>query len=66
MCLSIRTPKVSNFSFVQKLRNITIMGPQITSLFSKQCLEELGPVVQSIVNLMDSLRGQLIKCFRTL
>ena len=26
----------------------------------------LGPVVQSIVSLMSSLRGQLIKCFTTL
>ena len=26
----------------------------------------LGPVVQSIVSLMSSLRGQLVKCFRTL
>ena len=27
---------------------------------------ELGPVVQSIVSLTSSLRGQLIKCFTTL
>ena len=26
----------------------------------------LGPVVQSIVNLTSSLRGQLVKCFTTL
>ena len=26
----------------------------------------LGPVVQSIVSLTSSLRGQLIKCFKTL
>ena len=26
----------------------------------------LGPVVQSIVSLMSSLRGQLVKCFTTL
>ena len=26
----------------------------------------LGPVVQSIVSLTSSLRGQLVKCFRTL
>ena len=25
-----------------------------------------GPVVQSIVNLTSSLRGQLVKCFKTL
>ena len=27
---------------------------------------ELGPVVQSIVSLTSSLRGQLVKCFTTL
>ena len=27
---------------------------------------DLGPVVQSIVSLMSSLRGQLVKCFTTL
>ena len=26
----------------------------------------LGPVVQSIVSLTRSLKGQLVKCFRTL
>ena len=28
--------------------------------------EDLGPVVQSIVSLTSSLRGQLVKCFMTL
>ena len=28
--------------------------------------DRLGPVVQSIVSLTNSLRGQLIKCFTTL
>ena len=28
--------------------------------------EQLGPVVQSIVSLTSSLRGQLVKCFMTL
>ena len=27
---------------------------------------DLGPVVQSIVSLMSSLRDQLVKCFTTL
>ena len=27
---------------------------------------ELGPVVQSIISLTSSLRGQLVKCFTTL
>ena len=30
------------------------------------CIEHLGPVVQSIVSLTSSLRGQLVKCFMTL
>ena len=29
-------------------------------------LSHLGPVVQSIVSLTSSLRGQLVKCFTTL
>ena len=29
-------------------------------------LKALGPVVQSIVSLKSSLRGQLVKCFTTL
>ena len=28
--------------------------------------DDLGPVVQSIVSLTSSLRGQLVKCFTTL
>ena len=28
--------------------------------------KELGPVVQSIVSLTSSFRGQLVKCFMTL
>ena len=30
------------------------------------CRVNQGPVVQSIVSLTSSLRGQLVKCFRTL
>ena len=30
------------------------------------CQGNLGPVVQSIVSLTSSLRGQLVKCFMTL
>ena len=29
-------------------------------------LKDLNPVVQSIVSLTSSLRGQLVKCFMTL
>ena len=29
-------------------------------------INHLGPVVQSIVSLTSSLRGQLVKCFTTL
>ena len=33
---------------------------------SKFIYTDLGPVVQSIVSLTSSLRGQLVKCFTTL
>ena len=33
---------------------------------SSQPIKSQGPVVQSIVSLMSSLRGQLVKCFMTL
>ena len=36
-----------------------VTDKQLTSYF-------LGPVVQSIVSLTSSLRGQLVKCFTTL
>ena len=35
-------------------------------LYSRKTLNEQGPVVQSIVSLTSSLRGQLINCFTTL
>ena len=35
-------------------------------LFSHIQFMNLGPVVQSIVSLTSSLRGQLVKCFMTL
>ena len=38
-------------------------GEKIRFMWS---LKGLGPVVQSIVSLMSSLRGQLVKCFMTL
>ena len=33
---------------------------------SPKSMEDLDPVVQSIVSLTSSLRGQLVKCFMTL
>ena len=35
-------------------------------LISDQVLKEQGPVIQSIMSLTSSLRGQLVKCFMTL
>ena len=35
-------------------------------LFTEDIFSLQGPVVQSIVSLTSSLRGQLIKCFTTL
>ena len=36
------------------------------SLDNVEAVAELGPVVQSIVSLTSSLRGQLVKCFTNL
>ena len=35
-------------------------------MYANQIKTGLVPVVQSIVSLMSSLRGQLVKCFTTL
>ena len=42
--------------------------PRFVSLHEEMILiaKALGPVVQSIVSLTSSLRGQLVKCFTTL
>ena len=40
--------------------------PNTPSSVKDQQAMNLGPVVQSIVSLTSSLRGQLIKCFMTL
>ena len=40
----------------------SLIKPKAEEITSK----ELGPVVQSIVSLTSSLKGQLVKCFTTL
>ena len=35
-------------------------------VYSQSASSDLGPVVQSIVSLTSSLRGQLVKCFTSL
>ena len=39
-------------------------SPKFLCMFA--CSKNQGPVVQSIVSLTSSLRGQLVKCFKTL
>ena len=57
-------PKASNFFFkVSKSKGLTSFDkiPYIAIYADDQ-----GPVVQSIVSITSSLRGQLVKCFMTL
>ena len=44
----------------------TINGIGPTHTADNKASIDLGPVVQSIVSLTSSLRGQLVKCFTTL
>ena len=44
--------------------SLQIRGEYNRNLMNK--IKDQGPVVQSIVSLMSSLRGQLVKCFMTL
>ena len=46
-----------SFSIFDILQHLQILSAEIINL---------GPVVQSIVSLRSSLRGQLVKCFTTL
>ena len=48
------------------LNNQALLNRKLGSFASKLDIKYQGPVVQSIVSLMSSLRGQLIKCFTTL
>ena len=45
---------------------IVCLGLSIKSRLRLDGLSDQGPVVQSVVSLTSSLRGQLIKCFMTL
>ena len=65
----IRYPSFGKWSVVLSgsstihICNTNTVDPGLTL----QCLANtLGPVVQSIVSLTNSLRGQLVKCFMTL
>ena len=49
-----------------KTHNMYFMGKNMAIPNILAHVAALGPVVQRIVSLTRSLRGQLIKCFRTL
>ena len=46
-----------------KIGSLTIYGGELARMLMSVIQ---GPVVQSIISLMSSLRGQLVKCFMTL
>ena len=53
-----------NVLFVNRVFKFSVVILQVSTITnSYNCL---GPVVQSIVSLTSSLRGQLVKCFMTL
>ena len=63
--------KLYNLSFINKMDESSLYLPttlrrgDVEFLPSTGYLAGKGPVVQSIVSLMSSLRCQLIKCFTT-
>ena len=48
--------------FDTRMHKMIMLKLNATAVLSTET-ELLGPVVQSIVSLMSSLRGQLVKCF---
>ena len=65
---SLRSKKIEYPSIV--IRYSLLSGAREMTLQNMYCisggLTDQGPVVQSIVSLTSSLRGQLVKCFTTL
>ena len=53
--------QIQQFSFLARLNEVFF-----TSAILYYTSADMGPVVQSIVSLTNSLRGQLVKCFTTL
>ena len=72
--LKTATFKTKNYSLSSELFALRCMGPPplFSTIFMKGnnfcdiLFASQGPVVQSIVSLTSSLKGQLIKCFTTL
>ena len=50
----------------QAIRSILSLALSFFILLLHKSGKQLGPVVQSIVSLTSSLRGQFVKCFTTL
>ena len=54
------------FSFFFPAKSISTLDSICTRRLNKLTTKDHGPVVQSIVRLTSSLRGQLVMCFKTL
>ena len=54
------------FSFFFPAKSIGTLDSICSRRLNKLRTKDQGPVVQSIVSLTSSLRGQLVKCFTTL
>ena len=60
-------PRKFNVTLVQEdTADTPVYSAKVGHTFYFRFLSSLGPVVQSIVSLTSSLRGQLVKCFTTL
>ena len=68
--LSLCSDRMVNTIFINilivTLSNALKIQMQIFEMLCHHCKGILGPVVQSIVSLTSSLRGQLVKCITTL
>ena len=62
---ALHNTKIPNFS---SFRNLVHVVPKLSSFFATPygAAKPLSPVVQSIIGLMSSLSGQLVKCITTL
>ena len=56
---------VDDITLFPEKRQGTFMRAGAFIRINTVCLQNLGPVVQSIVSLTSSLRGHLVQCFAT-
>ena len=57
--------KKACFGSIDKLCRISLDAAERLNATGSALFAEMGPVVQNIVSLTSSLRGQLVKCFTT-